>query len=96
MTYVAILRTASASDRELVRLERQILARMAKDCPAAKWVASSGSSGHSECLDLFEAPDERTAAEIVAIARVAGLTEPAICSSIPWGLFAKQPVDWEC
>lgn len=90
MTYVAILRSAQAPDQDLVRLERRIVARVGRECPAAKWIASSGTGTRAACMDVLEAPDETTATAIVAIARAPGLTEPAICSEIPWELFAQD------
>lgn len=90
MTYVAILRSAGASDREVVRLERALLERIGAECPGAKRIASGASSRGSECMDVFEAADDVTAAAIVKIARAPGMTEPVLCSAVPWELFAKD------
>lgn len=91
MTYVAILRSAQAPDRDVVRLERGLVARIGRECPTAKWIASSGTAVRSACIDVLEAPDEATAAAIAEIARTPGVTEAAICREIPWELFGREP-----
>lgn len=95
MTYVAILRSPDVPERDLLPCERQLVARIARECPGARHVASSGSSAHADCLDLFATPDDTTAGEIARLARASGFTEPVRCAAIPWNLLADPAADEE-
>jgi hypothetical protein len=90
MTYVAVLRNAEAAEADVARYEPEIVARVARACPAAKCVARGNSS--SKCLDLFETPDEATASVVRGMVCCPGLTDALVCGAIPWELFANDEV----
>jgi uncharacterized protein with GYD domain len=89
-TYVVLTRLTPESVKspgDLKRLERAVAERIGKDCPQAKWVASYAILGPYDYLDLFEAPDEATAARVVMIIRSFGHAATETWTALPWERF---------
>jgi uncharacterized protein with GYD domain len=89
-TYVVLTRlTAEAvkTPGELKRLERVVAEHIRKDCPQVKWVANYAILGPYDYLDIFEAPDEMTAARVVMIIRSYGHGQTETWTAIPWDRF---------
>jgi uncharacterized protein with GYD domain len=91
-TYVLLTRLTPASvkaPRDLVRLERAVAGRIREECPEVKWIANYAVLGPYDYLDLFEAPDEATAAKVVMIVRSFGHAETETWTALPWQRFAE-------
>lgn len=77
------------SPSTLRALEKEVSARVRRECPTVKWVASFAVLGPVDYLDLFEAPDAETAARVVMILRSFGHAETETWTLIPWERFEK-------
>jgi uncharacterized protein with GYD domain len=89
-TYVMLTRLvpeAVKSPADLKRLEKAVADRLQSDCPQAKWLASYAILGPYDYLDLFEAPDETTAAKVVMIVRSFGHGTTETWTALPWERF---------
>lgn len=89
-TYVLLTRLtpeATKSPADLLRLEQAVAERVRKDCPQVKWLSSYATLGPYDYLDLFEAPDEMTAAKVTAIVRSFGHAQTETWTAVPWERF---------
>jgi uncharacterized protein with GYD domain len=89
-TYVLLTRLApeaTKSPADLLRLEQAVAERIRKDCPQVKWLSSHAILGPYDYLDLFEAPDEMTAAKVTAIVRSFGHAQTETWTAVPWERF---------
>jgi len=90
-TYVVLTRLTPESAKspgELKRLETAVADHVRKDCPQVKWVADYAILGPYDYLDIFEAPDEITAAKVVMIIRSYGHAQTETWTAMPWDRFA--------
>lgn len=91
-TYVMLTRLTPEtvkSPGDLRRLERSVSEHVRKECPAVKWLASYAVLGPCDYLDLFEAPDETTAARVVMIVRSLGQAQTETWTAVPWERFEQ-------
>lgn len=91
-TYVVLTRLTPEtvkSPRDLQRLERAVSERIRKECPKVKWLANYAILGPYDYLDLFEAPDEATAARVVMIIRSFGHALTETWTALPWERFKQ-------
>lgn len=72
---------------DLKKLERAVADRVRKDCPQVKWLASYAILGPHDYLDIFEAPDEESAARVVMIVRSFGHAQTETWTAVPWERF---------
>ena len=89
-TYVMLTRLnaeAVKTPGELKRLERAVAEHVRKDCPQVKWVSNYAILGPYDYLDIFEAPDETTAARVVMIVRSYGHAQTETWTAMPWERF---------
>ena len=89
-TYVVLTRLTPESAKtpgELKRLERLVAEHVRKDCPQVKWIANYAILGPYDYLDIFEAPDETTAAKVVMIIRSYGHAQTETWTAMPWERF---------
>lgn len=89
-TFVVLTRLtpeAAKTPGELKRLERAVADHVRKECPQVKWVANYAILGPCDYLDIFDAPDETTAAQVVAIIRSYGHAQTETWTAIPWQRF---------
>src|SRR3989304_4036579 len=102
-TFVVLTRLtpmAVKSPADLKKLERMVNDRIRKDCPQVKWVANYAILGPCDYLDIFDAPDEATAAKVVMIIRSLGHATTETWTALPWerrpglrGGMAQRPDD---
>ena len=91
-TYVVLTRLTPEtvkSPADLQRLERAVSERVGKQCPKVKWLANYAILGPYDYLDLFEAPDEATAARVVMIIRSFGHARTETWTALPWEHFKQ-------
>jgi uncharacterized protein with GYD domain len=89
-TYIVLTRLtpdAVKTPGELKRLERAVSEHVRTDCPEVKWVANYAILGPCDYLDIFEAPDETTAAKVLTIIRSYGHAQTETWTGIPWSRF---------
>ena len=91
-TYVMLTRLtpdAVKSPGDLKRLEKMVAERIRTDCPQVKWIGNYAILGPYDYLDLFEAPDEETAAKVVMIVRSFGHAQTETWTALPWERFER-------
>ncbi len=91
-TYVVLTRLtpdAVKSPRDLKQLEKMVAERVRKDCPQVKWLGNYAILGPCDYLDLFEAPNEETAARVVMILRSFGHAQTETWTALPWERFER-------
>ena len=75
---------------ELETLEKRVMDRVAGQCPEVKWVASYAILGPHDYLDVFQAPDTRTAMQVSTIVRTFGHANTEIWGATEWKRFKKM------
>jgi len=91
-TFVVLTRltpTTVKSPADLKKLEKAVNDRIRKDCPQVKWVANYAILGPCDYLDIFDAPDEATAAKVVMIIRSFGHATTETWTALPWERFER-------
>ena len=89
-TYVVLTRLtpdAVKTPADLKRLEKAVSGRIRKECPHVKWLANYAVLGPCDYLDLFEAPDEATAAKVTMLIRSFGHGTTETWTAVPWERF---------
>ncbi len=72
---------------DLKKLETAVADRVRKDCPQVRWHKSYAVLGPYDYLDLFEAPNEEVAAQVVMIVRSFGHAQTETWTAVPWDRF---------
>lgn len=91
-TYVLLTRlspTATEKPRDMEELGRQVTDKIHQMVPDARWVSSYAVMGPYDYLDIFEAPDERTAAKVALIIRSFGHATTEMWTATPWEQFVR-------
>lgn len=89
-TYAMLTRLTPEAVKEpsdLKRLEQKVNERIREDCPQVRWLGNYAILGPYDYLDLFEAPDETTAARVVMIVRSFGHAQTETWTILPWERF---------
>jgi uncharacterized protein with GYD domain len=89
-TYVVLTRLtpdAVKTPADLKRLEKSVAERVQRECPEVKWIANYAILGPYDYLDLFDAPDEATAAQVLMIVRSFGHAQTETWTALPWERF---------
>ncbi len=89
-TYVLLTRLTPESAKspgDLIRVEKAVSERIRKECSEVKWISSHAILGPYDYLDLFEAPDEMSAAKVAAIVRSFGHAQTETWTAVPWERF---------
>jgi uncharacterized protein with GYD domain len=73
----------------VVDLNRQVEARIKKECPTVKWLANYAVLGPCDYLDIFEAPDVDTATKVALIIRSFGHATTETWMAAPWDRFVE-------
>ena len=75
--------------KERNALGREWLERVKEKCPDVKFLAHYAILGQYDFIDIYEAPDDETAAKVSLISREYGAFEAQSLSAIPYKKFLK-------
>ncbi len=89
-----ILMTKLAPDvakqvKDRAKLGRAWLDQVKKNCPEVKFIAHYALLGPYDFLDIYEAPDEETAAKVSIISLANGAFEAQSWTAIPYKRFVE-------
>jgi uncharacterized protein with GYD domain len=79
--------TGKMKDRE--QIGRSWLDLVKKTCPEVKFIAHYALLGEYDFMDIYEAPDEETAAKVSIISRENGAFQAESWTAIPYKKFLK-------
>lgn len=79
--------TSKVKDR--ARIGRKWLNEVKKKCPEIKFKAHYALLGPYDFVDIYEAPDEETAAKVSMISMANGATQAESWTAIPYKRFLK-------
>lgn len=91
-TFIMLTRLSSEairSPKNLERLERDVMARIRKDCPDVEWSGSFATLGPYDYLDIFRAADIETATRIATLVRSFGHAQTEIWAATEWERFKE-------
>lgn len=91
-TYVMLTRLSPDAITEpdsIKELGRRVIDKLNAECPEANWLSSYATLGPYDYLDLFEAPDNETAAKVAVIVRSFGHATTEIWPATPWERFLE-------
>jgi uncharacterized protein with GYD domain len=91
-TYVVLTRLTPETVKtpsDLKRLEKAVADRVRRECPEVKWVANYAILGPYDYLDVFDAPDTETAAQVLMIMRSFGHAHTETWTALPWERFKE-------
>ena len=91
-TYVLLTKLAPDSGQQVVDRESSThdwYVQVKKKCPAVKFLAHYALLGQYDFLDIYEAPDEETAAKVSLISRAYGAVSAESLIAIPFKKFLK-------
>jgi uncharacterized protein with GYD domain len=86
-TYVLLSRLSPEAFREpsqLKALAEKVSKEIKSQCPEAEWKSSFSLLGRFDVLDVFEAPDEKTAERVSMIIRAYGHSSTETFVARPW------------
>ena len=78
---------AARSGHALEELERRTVDRIRDECPEIEWLQSYAVFGRYDYLDVFEAPDNETAAKVAVLVRTVGHAQTELWPLIEWDRF---------
>ena len=82
MTKLSSELSQKMKDREIIG--HNWLDRVKDKCPEVKFIAHYALLGQYDFLDIYEAPDEETAAKVSMLSREAGAIEAQSLTAIPY------------
>jgi uncharacterized protein with GYD domain len=91
-TYVMLTKLSPESSKQMkdrAKLGRQWLDQVKKKCPEVKFIAHYALLGHYDFLDIYEAPDEETAAKVSMISLSNGAFQAESLAAIPYKRFLE-------
>ena len=89
-TFVLMTKLAPDSSKKIKdqkKLGRLWLEKVKEKCPEVNFVAHYALLGPYDCLDIYEAPDETTAAKVSLISLQAGASQAESWVAIPYNKF---------
>lgn len=91
-TFVLLTRVepAAMSQHDPLDLERRVKTAVAAACPQVQWRENFVLLGPYDYLDLFEAPDAETAAQVSQIVRREAQAHTEVWSAVTWEAFKRQ------
>jgi uncharacterized protein with GYD domain len=91
-TYVLMTKLSPETTKQvkdLAGLGRAWLSQVHQHCPEVTFVAHYGLLGPFDFLDIFEAPDEETAAKVSLISLANGASQAESWTAIPYKRFVQ-------
>lgn len=91
-TYVMLTKLSPESSKQMkdrAKLGRQWLDQVKSKCPEVKFIAHYALLGHYDFLDIYEAPDEETAAKVSMISLSNGAFQAESLAAIPYKRFLE-------
>lgn len=91
-TYALLTRLSPDAVTDPAKIEefgRLVSEKLKTECPTAKWIASYAVLGPYDYLDLFEAPDNETAAKVAVVVRSFGHATTETWPVTPWDRFRQ-------
>jgi len=91
-TYVMLTKLSPESSRQMkdrAKLGRHWLDQVKEKCPEVKFIAHYALLGRYDFLDIYEAPDEETAAKVSMISLSNGAFKAESLSAIPYKRFLE-------
>lgn len=91
-TYILMTKLAPDVLRQVkdrAQLGRNWLDQVKKICPEVKFIAHYAILGQYDFLDIYEAPDEETAAKVSIISQANGAMQAVSLAAIPYKRFLK-------
>jgi uncharacterized protein with GYD domain len=91
-TYVLMTKLSPETTRQvkdLAELGRAWLSQVHEKCPEVEFIAHYGLLGPFDFLDIFEAPDEETAAKVSLISLANGASQAESWTAIPYKKFVQ-------
>ncbi len=91
-TYVMLTKLSPESSKQMkdrAKLGRQWLDHVKNKCPEVKFIAHYALLGHYDFLDIYEAPDEETAAKVSMISLSNGAFQAESLAAIPYKRFLE-------
>ena len=92
-TYVMVTRVSPEIVRSpgtLEELEHKAMEKIRTYCPRVKWLQSYATLGPYDYLDIFEAPDNDTAAQVSTLIRAHGRAHSEIWVATEWKRFKQM------
>ncbi len=78
---------ALTKPRLVADLNKKVEQRIKQECPRVKWIANYAVLGPCDYLDIFEAPDNETAAKVALLVRSFGHATTETWLATPWDRF---------
>jgi len=75
--------------KERGKIGREWLEHVKEKCPNVKFLAHYALLGQFDFLDIYEAPDDETAAKVSLISREFGATEAQSLTALPYKQFLE-------
>jgi len=91
-TYVMLTKLSPETSKQMkdrAKLGRHWLDQVKKKCPEVKFIAHYALLGHYDFLDIYEAPDEETAAKVSMISLSNGAFQAESLAAIPYKRFLE-------
>ena len=79
--------TQNLKNRE--KIGKKWIQKVSDKCPEVKWIAHYALLGPYDFMDIFEAPDEETAAKVSIITLSSGAIEAESWTAIPYHRFLE-------
>ncbi|HLE79657.1 MAG TPA: GYD domain-containing protein [Dehalococcoidia bacterium] len=89
-TYVMLTKLSAEAvkdPRSIEQLGKDVTQKLKVQVPQVNWLASYSILGPYDYLDIFEAPDERSASQAALIVRTFGHATTETWTAIPWDRF---------
>ncbi len=95
-TYILMTKLAPDVLRQMkdrAKLGRNWLEQVRQKCPEVKFIVHYAILGQYDFLDIYEAPDEETAAKVSMISQANGALQAVSLPAIPYKKFLKLVED---